>query len=168
MSFEKQINSIIQDAKNKGLDFKEIVTKNGLKDMIYFNKKLEYDKLADEFIEAFKKKTGMNGENNISIEDLSNFLNSNIVGEGLVKSCFNYTISGIEFSVFREFNTQVTLQDIINQSADFITLTIYYYKEDTVLDEENYIEIKSSDFRFLKQLKNTICDILRNHESKVS
>ena len=31
MSLEKQINDIIQDAKNKGLDFKEIVTENGLK-----------------------------------------------------------------------------------------------------------------------------------------
>ena len=34
MSFEKQINSIIQDAKNKGLDFKEIVTKNTICDIL--------------------------------------------------------------------------------------------------------------------------------------
>ena len=35
-------------------------------------------------------------------------------------------------------------------------------------DPEFYIEFTSPDFRFLKQLKNTICDILRNYESKAS
>lgn len=160
MSFETQINSIINDVKQKCIDFKEIVTEN----MIDFNKELEYDNLADEFIDAFKNKTGISGENDISMEDLSNFLNSDVVDEGLVKSCFNYTIDDIEFSIFREFDTHVTLQDIINQSADFITLTIYYYKEDATLDEENYIEIKSPNFRFLRKLKNTICDILRKYK----
>lgn len=164
MSFETQINSIINDAKQKGINFKNIVTENALKIMIDFNKELEFARLADKFIEAFKQKTGITGENDISMENLSNFLNSDVVGEGLVKSCFNYTIDGIEFDVFREFNTQVTLQNIINQSADFITLTIYYYKEDATLDEENYIEIKSPDFRFLKKLKNTIYDILRKYK----
>lgn len=137
--------------------------------MIDFNKELEYSKLADEFIEAFKKKTGMTGENDISMEDLSNFLASDIVGEGLVRNCFNYTINGVEFSVFKEFNTQVTLQEIINQSANFITITVYYCKESDNLDEEkDYIEFTSPDFRFLGKLKNTICDILRKYESKAS
>lgn len=73
MSFETQINSIIKDAKQKGIDFREIVTENGLKDMIDFNKELEYDNLADEFIEVFKKKTGMVDNNNISMEDFSEY-----------------------------------------------------------------------------------------------
>lgn len=42
--------------------------------MIDFNKELEYDNLADEFIEAFKKKTGMVGDNNISVKDFSNYI----------------------------------------------------------------------------------------------
>lgn len=66
--------------------------------MIDFNKELEYNNLADEFIEAFKNKTGMVGDN----------------------------------------------------------------------DPEFCVEFTSPDFRFLKQLKNTICYILRNHESKAS
>ena len=107
MSFETQINSIIKDAKNKGLNFKEIVTENGLKDMIDFNKELEYDNLADTFIEVFKKKTGMCNENNLK-DDFDD------------------------------------------------------------CDENFYVEFTSPDFRFLKKLKNTICYILRKHESKAS
>lgn len=36
--------------------------------MIDFNKELEFARLADKFIEAFKEKTGMVGDNNISMD----------------------------------------------------------------------------------------------------
>lgn len=166
MSFEKQINSIIQDAKNKGLDFKEIVTKN----MIDFNKELEYDNLADEFIEAFKQKTGMYNENNLTIEEFAEYVKNNINTE-MVDCCFEYDIKNIHFQIFIEINENVTLQQIIDQTADFLIITVYHYTDEDDFDDndpEFYVEFTSPDFRFLKKLKNTICDILRNHESKAS
>lgn len=166
MSFEKQINSIIQDAKNKGLDFKEIVTKN----MIDFNKELEYDNLADEFIEAFKKKTGMVDDNNISMEDFAEYVKNNI-NTAMINCCFESDISDIHFQIYIGVNENVTLQQIIDQTAEFLFITVYHYTDEDDFDDcdENfYVEFTSPDFRFLKKLKNTICDILRKHESKAS
>ena len=171
MSLETQINSIIQDTKNKGLDFKEIVTKNALKNMIDFNKELEYDNLADEFIDAFKKKTGMYNENNLTIEEFAEYVKNNINTAMISWCCFESDISDIHFQIYIGVNENVTLQQIIDQTANFLTITVYHYTDEDDFDDndlEFYVEFTSPDFRFLKQLKNTICDILRNYESKAS
>nr|DAQ48541.1 MAG TPA: hypothetical protein [Caudoviricetes sp.]DAT07327.1 MAG TPA: hypothetical protein [Caudoviricetes sp.] len=172
MTFETQINSIVKDAKNKGLNFKEIVIENGLKDMIDFNKELEFARLADEFIEAFKEKTGMVGDNNISMEDFSRYIRVNCELEtGIVTCNFESYIKNIHFQIFIMVDGFVTLQQIIDQTANFLTITVYHYTDEDDFDDndpEFYVEFTSPDFRFLKQLKNTICDILRNHESKAS
>ena len=167
MSFETQINSIVKDAKQKGIDFKEIVVKNGLKNMIDFSKELEYDNLADEFIEAFKKKTGMVGDNNISMEDFSEYIRVKCESEtGIVTCNFESYIKNIHFQIFITVDGFVTLQQIIDQTADFLTITVYHYTDEDDFDDndpEFYVEFTSPDFRFLKQLKNTICDVLRKH-----
>lgn len=174
MSFETQINSIINDAKQKGIDFRDIVTKNGLKkdSMIDFNKELEYAELADEFIEAFKQKTGMVDDNNISVEDFAEYIRVNSeLDTGMVTCNFEYDIKDIHFQIYIEINENVTLQQIIDQTAEFLTITVYHYTDEDDFDDndpEFYVEFTSPDFRFLKKLKNTICDILRKHESKAS
>ena len=172
MTFETQINSIIKDAKQKGIDFKEIVTENGLKDMIDFNKELEYDNLADEFIEAFKNKTGMVDDNNTSMEDFSRYIRVNCELEtGIVTCNFESYIKNIHFQIFIMVDGFVTLQQIIDQTANFLTITVYHYTDEDDFDDNDpdfYVEFTSPDFRFLKKLKTTICDILRNHESKAS
>ena len=166
MSLEKQINSIIQDAKNKGLDFKEIVTENALKLMIDFNKELEYDNLADKFIEAFKQKNNITGENDISIEDFAEIIEFNVKDE-MVRCCFESDIKDIHFQIFIEMNGNVTLQQIIDQTAEFLTITVYHYTDEDDFDDNDpdfYVEFTSPDFRFLKQLKSIICDILRKYK----
>lgn len=172
MTFETQINNIVKDAKQRGIDFKEIVTENGLKDMIDFNKELEYDNLADEFIEAFKNKTGMVDDNNISMEDFSRYIRVNCELEtGIVTCNFESYIKNIHFQIFIMVDGFVTLQQIIDQTANFLTITVYHYTDEDDFDDNDenfYVEFTSPDFRFLKKLKTTICDILRNHESKAS
>ena len=166
MSFEKQINDIVNDAKQNGIDFKKIVTENGLKDMIDFNKELEYDNLADNFIEAFKNKTGMGIENSIDMEDFARYLNIKLDME-LTKCNFEYDIKDIHFQVFIEVNN-VTLQQIIDQTANFLTITVYHYTDEDDFDDsdpEFYDEFTSPDFRFSKQLKNIICDVLRKSDA---
>lgn len=166
MSLEKQINSIIQDAKNKGLDFKEIVTENRVKTMVDFNKELEYDNLADEFIEAFKQKNNITGENDISIEDFAEIIEFNVKDE-MVRCCFESDIKDIHFQIFIEMNGNVTLQQIIDQTAEFLTITVYHYTDEDDFDDNDpdfYVEFTSPDFRFLKQLKSIICDILRKYK----
>ena len=165
MSFETQINSIIKDVKQKGIDFKEIVVKNGLKNMIDFSKELEYDNLADNFIDAFKNKTGMCNENNLTVEEFAEYVKNNINTE-MVDCCFESDIKDIHFQIYIEINENVTLQQIIDQTANFLTITVYHYTDEDDFDDndpEFYVEFTSPDFRFLKQLKNTICDILRKH-----
>lgn len=165
MSLEKQINSIIQDAKNKGLDFKEIVTENRVKTMVDFNKELEYDNLTNEFIEAFKQKNNITGENDISIEDFAEIIEFNVKDE-MVRCCFESDIKDIHFQIFIEMNGNVTLQQIIDQTAEFLTITVYHYTDEDDFDDNDenfYVEFTSPDFRFLKQLKSTICDVLRKH-----
>lgn len=137
--------------------------------MIDFNKELEFVRLADNFIEAFKMKTGMGGENSIDMEDFARYLNTKL-DMGLINCNFEYDIKDIHFQVFIEVNN-VTLQQIIDQTANFLTITVYHYTDEDDFDDndpEFYDEFTSPDFRFSKQLKNTICDILRNHESKAS
>lgn len=172
MSFETQINSIIKDAKQNGIDFREIVTENGLKDMIDFNKELEFARLADEFIEVFKKKTGMVDDNNISMEDFSEYIRVNCESDtGLVACIFESDIKDIHFQIFITVDGFVTLQQIIDQTANFLTITVYHYTDEDDFDDNDpdfYVEFTSPDFRFLNHLKNTICDVLRNHESKAS
>lgn len=172
MSLETQINSIVKDAKQNGIDFKEIVTENGLKNMIDFNKELEFARLADEFIEAFKRKTGMVGDNNISMENFSEYIRVKCESETEIVTCnFESYIKNIHFQIFITVDGFVTLQQIIDQTANFLTITVYHYTDEDDFDDndpEFYVEFTSPDFRFLKQLKNTICDILRNHESKAS
>lgn len=165
MSFEKQINDIINDARQKGIDFRNIVTENALKSMIDFNKELEYDKLADKFIEAFEKKTGMVDDNNISVEDFAEYIRVNCESD-MITCNFESDIKNIHFQVFIEVNN-VTLQQIIDQTAEFLTITVYHYTDEDDFDDndpEFYVEFTSPDFRFLKQLKNTICDILRKYK----
>ena len=139
--------------------------------MIDFNKELEFARLADEFIEAFKNKTGMVGNNNISMEAFSEYIRVNCESDtGIVTCNFESDIKNIHFQIFIEVNN-VTLQQIIDQTANFLTITVYHYTDEDDFDDndpEFYVEFTSPDFRFLKQLKNTICDILRNHESKAS
>ena len=153
MSFDTQINSIIKDAKNKGLDFKDIVTKNALKNMIDFNKELEYDNLADEFIESFKKKTGMVDDNNISVEDFAEYVKNSINTAMINCCCFEYDISDIHFQIYIGINENVTLQQIIDQTAEFLFITVYHYTNEDDCDENFYVEFTSPDFRFLKKLK---------------
>lgn len=165
MSFETQINSIIKDAKQNGIDFREIVTENGLKNMIDFNKELEYDNLADEFIDAFNQKTGMYNENNLTVEEFAEYVKNNINTE-MVDCCFESGIKDIHFQIYIEINENVTLQQIIDQTANFLTITVYHYTDEDDFDDNDpdfYVEFVSPDFRFLTQLKNTICDILRKH-----
>lgn len=164
MSFEKQINDIINDAKNKRLNFKEIVTENGLKDMIDFNKELEYDNLADEFIDAFAYKTGMCNGNNIDMEDFARYIETKL-DTGLTECAFDYDIEDVHFQVFIEVNN-VTLQQIIDQTANFLTITVYHYTDEDDFDDNDphfYVEFTSPDFNFLQKLKNVICDVLRDH-----
>lgn len=172
MSFEKQINDIVIDAKQKGIDFRNIVTENGLKNMIDFNKELEYAELADKFIEAFKKKTGMVDDNNISMEDFAEYIRVNSESDtGMVTCNFEYDIKDIHFQIFITIDEFVTLQQIIDQTAEFLFITVYHYTDEDDFDDcdENfYVEFTSPDFRFLGKLKNTICDILRKYESKAS
>lgn len=171
MSLETQINSIINDAKQKGIDFRDIVTKNALKNMIDFNKELKYDNLADTFIEAFKKKTRMYNENNLTIEEFAEYVKNNINTAMVNCCCFESDISDIHFQIYIGINENVTLQQIIDQTAEFLFITVYHYtdKDDfDDCDENFYVEFTSPDFRFLKKLKNTICYILRKHESKAS
>lgn len=139
--------------------------------MIDFNKELEYDNLADEFIEAFKTKTALKGNNDIPVEDFAGYIkfNNEIL---MIESLFDYDIKDIHFQVAIEVNEQVTLQQIIDQNSDFLTISVYHFTEEEEEEMDSYedycIKFTSPDFRFLKKLKNTICDILRKHESKAS
>lgn len=139
---------------------------------IDFNKELEFARLADEFIEAFKEKTGMVGDNNISMEDFSRYIRVNCELEtGIVTCNFESYIKNIHFQIFIMVDSFVTLQQIIEQTANFLTITVYHYTDEDDFDDNDpdfYVEFTSPDFRFLKQLKTTICDILRSHESKAS
>jgi len=134
--------------------------------MIDFNKELEFARLADEFIEAFVYKTGMVDDNNISMEDFAEYIRVNSeLDTGLVTCNFESDIKNIHFQIFIEVNN-VTLQQIIDQTAEFLFITVYHYTDEDDFDDcdENfYVEFTSPDFRFLKQLKNTIRDILRKH-----
>lgn len=135
--------------------------------LIDFNKELEYCNLADNFIEAFKNKTGMVDDNNISVEDFSNYIRFNCESDtGLVPCNFESDIKNIHFQIFITVNGFVTLQQIIDQTANFLTITVYHYTDEDDFDDNDpnfYVEFTSPDFRFLKKLKNTICDILRKH-----
>ena len=165
MSFETQINSIVKDAKQNGIDFRKIVTENGLKDMIDFNKELEYDNLADNFIDAFKHKTGMCNGNNLTVEEFAEYVKNNLNTE-MVDCCFESDIKDIHFQIYIEINENVTLQQIIDQTANFLTITVYHYTDEDDFDDNDpdfYVEFTSPDFRFLKQLKNTIYSILSEH-----
>ena len=139
--------------------------------MIDFNKELEFARLADNFIDAFKQKTGMEDDNNISVEDFSNYIRFNCESDtGLVPCIFESDIKNIHFQIYITINEKTTLQQIIDQTADFLTITVYHYTDEDDFDDNDenfYVEFTSPDFRFLKQLKNTICDILRNHESNL-
>lgn len=138
--------------------------------MIDFNKELEYDNLADNFIEAFNQKTGMYNGNNLTVEEFAEYVKNNINTE-MVDCCFESDIKDIHFQIYIVINENVTLQQIIDQTAEFLFITVYHYTDEDDFDDcdENfYVEFASPDFNFLQKLKNTICDILRNHESKAS
>mgnify|MGYP000926938288 CR=1 FL=1 len=144
-----------------------MVTENRLKDMIDFNKELEFARLADNFIEAFKNETGMEDDNDVSVEDFSEYIRVNCESDtGLVTCNFESDIKNIHFQIYITINEKTTLQQIIDQTADFLTITVYHYTDEDDFDDNDpdfYVEFTSPDFRFLKQLKNTICDILRKH-----
>lgn len=135
--------------------------------LIDFNKELEYCNLADNFIEAFKNKTGIVDDNNVSMEDFSEYIRVNYESDtGLVTCNFESDIKNIHFQIFITVDGSVTLQQIIDQTANFLTITVYHYTDEDDFDDNDpdfYVEFVSPDFRFLKQLKNTICDILRKH-----
>lgn len=133
--------------------------------MIDFNKELEFARLADNFIDAFKQKTGMYNGNNLTVEEFTKYVKNNINTE-MVDCCFESDIKDIHFQTYIEINENVTLQQIIDQTANFLIITVYHYTDEDDFDDndpEFYVEFTSPDFRFLKQLKNTICDILRKH-----